>query len=88
MPLRDAGAMVTAAIARGATEKTSAVAKERKKLDRYLQVTVQCRECLRPYKRSQLPDPRRHVCEDCGGQAESTTVRTVSGGSPGLGRRR
>lgn len=88
VPLRDAGALLEAAIAREAAEKVTAAAKEREKIDRYLQATVQCRECLRPYKRAQLPNPRRHVCEDCGGQPESTSVRTVSGGSPGLGRRR
>jgi len=88
VPLRDAGAMLEAAMAREAEEKASAAAKEHEKRDRYLQAKVQCRECLRPFRRDQLPNPRRHVCEDCGGQPESTSIRTVSGGSPGLGRRR
>ncbi|HEY9564549.1 MAG TPA: hypothetical protein VIR30_12340 [Nocardioides sp.] len=80
--------MLRAAMDEQAAEQESTAVEERQKLEQYLQSTVRCRECLRMYKRVQLPNPRRHVCEDCGGRAESTSVRTVSGGSPGLGRRR
>lgn len=74
------------------TEMDAEIAAKRKEeaeaVDRYLQTKVQCRECLHWYKRAQLPNPRRRVCGDCGGQPRSNSVSTVSGGSPSLGRRR
>ena len=47
-----------------------------------------CRECLRTKPISEFPDPSRPRCADCGGVPRSKSVRTVSGGAPGLGRRR
>lgn len=92
IPLRDAGALVRSGMARQTAKKAAGGRKSAKAkkqaVDSYLEGVVQCRECLRSYKRIQLPNPRRRVCENCGGQPESTSVRTVSGGSPGLGRRR
>jgi hypothetical protein len=93
IPLRDAGTVVRSAMAANTAKKAGAGGKKPGKgkkgsADPYLEGVVQCRECLRSYKRIQLPNPRRRVCEDCGGQPESTSVRTISGGSPGLGRRR
>jgi hypothetical protein len=93
IPLTEAGELVRQRIARDAEAKRaqdSKAGKGKKKRapDPFLETVVQCRECLRPYKRVQLPNPKRRICEDCGGQPESKSVRTVSGGSPGLGRRR
>jgi hypothetical protein len=48
----------------------------------------QCRECLRKRPAKAFPDGRGKVCLDCGGQPRGTSVRTVRGGLPGLGRRR
>lgn len=50
--------------------------------------TKRCRECLKEMSPSRFPNPRVPRCEDCGGQAPSKSVRTVSGGAPGLGKRR
>lgn len=50
--------------------------------------TITCRECLQTKPLSAFPNPRRRRCEDCGGQPQARSVRTVSGGAPGLGRRR
>ncbi len=50
--------------------------------------TMICRECLRALSLSAFPNPRVRRCEACGGQESSSSVRTVSGGAPGLGRRR
>jgi hypothetical protein len=50
--------------------------------------TMICRECLRTKSLSAFPNPRVRRCEACGGQESSSSVRTVSGGAPGLGRRR
>ena len=47
-----------------------------------------CCECLRTKPLKQFPNPRRKRCEACGGQPQSSSVHTVSGGAPGLGRRR
>ena len=93
IPLRNAGALVRDGIsgrASGSVDPNTGGRKRKSSTaaDPYLEGNVQCRECLRVYKRIQLPNPRRRVCEDCGGQPESSSVRTVSGGSPGLGRRR
>jgi len=88
VPLRDAGSLMATALEARAAEKDAALQKEAESEARYLKGTVQCRECLRSFTRGQLPNPRRRVCEDCGGRPETTSVLTVSGGSPGLGRRR
>lgn len=50
--------------------------------------TMTCRECLRTKPLGAFPNPKVRRCEACGGQESSTSVRTVSGGAPGLGRRR
>lgn len=50
--------------------------------------TLVCRECLRSKPLSDFPNPKSRRCEACGGQARSSSVRTVSGVAPGLGRRR
>lgn len=47
-----------------------------------------CRECLKSKPIAAFPNPRRARCLECGGQPEERSVRTVSGGAPGLGRRR
>jgi hypothetical protein len=47
-----------------------------------------CRECLREKPARAFPDARGKVCLDCGGQPRGRSVRTVSGGLPGLGRQR
>lgn len=49
--------------------------------------TKRCRECLKTKPMSAFPNPRRSKCDDCGGQPPSRSIRTVSGGAPGLGRR-
>ena len=50
--------------------------------------TMTCRECLRTKSINAFPDPSRRRCGACGGQPRSRSVRTVSGGAPGLGKRR
>lgn len=98
IPLRDAGHLLRDGMALRAAKlaqepqkpqnRKAGKAKKKQSFDPWLETTVKCRECLRSYKRLELPNPRRRVCEACGGQPESTSIRTVSGGSPGLGRRR
>lgn len=50
--------------------------------------TLTCRECLKTKPISKFPDPARKRCEACGGQPRSRSIQTLSGGLPGLGRRR
>lgn len=95
IPLRDAGRLLSDSTVRRAAmaaqqpqNPTGGKAKKKPTFDPFLETSVTCRECLRTYKRVELPNPRRRVCENCGGQPESKSIRTVSGGSPGLGRRR
>lgn len=49
--------------------------------------TKQCRECLKIKPLSEFPNQRISRCEACGVRPPSRSVRTVSGGAPGLGKR-
>ena len=74
----------------------SAAAKEakkaRKRAERHLRRAKdaklrQCPECLREKPAKAFPDGRGKTCLDCGGRVRGTSVPTVRGGLPGLGRR-
>lgn len=94
IPLRDAAVLMPLAQARkDATLAKKAAAKARRDkkgstLTSKRPPTKRCRECLRELSPNRFPNPRVPRCEDCGGQPPSKSVRTISGGAPGLGKRR
>ena len=99
VPLRDAGSVLPQLLAQSKAKKEKAKAKKegsaaqavevkRKRNKAVAKSTIVCRECLRAKPPSAFPNPKRRRCEDCGGQSSQNSVRTVSGGAPGLGRRR
>jgi hypothetical protein len=85
---RSASPASTAARTGSSQPSSAAAAKASTSARKSPRGTMICRECLRAQPVSAFPNPRARRCEDCGGQEGSSSVRTVSGGSPGLGRRR
>lgn len=59
-----------------------------RKKSRQSAAPLQCRECLQAKPAYAFPQGNLRRCLDCGGQDRGVSVRAISGGLPGLGKRR